>query len=307
MRVSLRSGEAQVRQSLLFRLTSFAPNQSSRPPSKRYVDALHARIESLEKQLREVQHARPAGHPTGPSHAAPPPIRTNSMPFDRSHSPPRTPDSTLDPVDELTELYGRLDVAEDGHLRYFGPPSYFNLLRESQFRIVQSGPASPQLESPIGARSTPVPIEMDLSHETQAHLLDLYWKWQNPWQYLVHQSRFCEAFEKGYYDDYVTPLLLHCVLALSTRYSDREELRTNPNDPNTAGEILGRKARDLLQTEIEHPTTSTVASLAILALREASVNKEALGWTYIGKAFPCSGDLAQSSSPRTCVQARLFV
>ncbi|KAL3470964.1 hypothetical protein BJX99DRAFT_238434 [Aspergillus californicus] len=52
--------------------------------------------------------------------------------------------------------------------------------------------------------------------------------------------------------------------------------------PETAGNALAEQAKAILHFEMESPITSTVASLAILALQEMSVNKEPLGWTYIG-------------------------
>jgi Fungal specific transcription factor domain len=182
----------------------------------------------------------------------------------------------------LTDIYGRLDIAEDGHLRYFGASSYFNMLKRPQYDSDTAGPHSP---SSFGSTTFPLhsPTRVDLPNEVQNHLLDLYWKWQNPWQYLVHKDAFCRALEQGHYDEYCTPLLLHSVLALAARYSDDTSLRTDPSDANTAGDALQRTAKIILQSEVEHPTVSTVVSLANLPLREMSTNKEALGWTYIGE------------------------
>lgn len=181
-------------------------------------------------------------------------------------------------LDDLTETLGQLDVAEDGHLRYFGAPSYFNLLGRATYDIATSP------EQDFWSMDAPHLIDVDLSLETQTHLLNLYWKWQNPWQYLVHRTAFNRAVERGVYDEYCTPLLLRCVLALGARYCDHSEARSDPSDANSAGDFLVAQAKDILSTEIEHPSTSTAAALAILSLREMSVNKESLGWIYIGKS-----------------------
>lgn len=76
------------------------------------------------------------------------------------------------------------------------------------------------------------------------------------------------------------------VLSLSARYSDRAELRESLNMPETAGNGLVEQAKAILYFEMESLTTSTVASLDLLALREMSVNKEALGWTDVGSYIP---------------------
>lgn len=171
------------------------------------------------------------------------------------------------------------------------------MLRHSQFEpaTTSTSPIDSSDMIPYESATSDV-ISLGISHELRDHLLDLYWKWQNPWQYLVHPKAFCEALQIGFYSDYLTPLMLNCVLALAARYSDRSETRTDPTDPATAGNALAEQAKALLQVELEHPTTSTVVSLAVLALREMSVNKEALGWTYIGQqlklpSFPPQAEL----------------
>ncbi len=184
-----------------------------------------------------------------------------------------------DPVGDLIDTVGQLSIAEDGQLRYFGAPSYFNLLRSAP-HVTTTSP-----EQDNHGRDIPIPgnyLDIGLSLQSQKHLLDLYWRWQNPWQYLVHRTAFSRAVERGIYDDYCTPLLLRCILSLAARYCDHPAARLDPGDGNTAGELLAIQAKDILSIEIEHPSTSTAAALAIMALREMSVNKESLGWTYIG-------------------------
>ncbi|GKZ97564.1 hypothetical protein AnigIFM59636_000951 [Aspergillus niger] len=192
-----------------------------------------------------------------------------------------TSSETSDLIRDLTQLYGHLDIAEDGHLRYFGAPSYFNLLRRSQYYPRMTDSASDSSDS----KDDYDEISSGLPANVQSELLAHFWKWQNPWQYLVHKRLFCNAIANGVYDTYCTPLLLQCVLALAARYSDRVEVRDSPDLPETAGDALAEQAKAILHFEMESPTTSTVASLAILALREMSVNKEALGWTYVGMAI----------------------
>lgn len=99
--------------------------------------------------------------------------------------------------------------------------------------------------------------------------------------YFVHKKRFLEEL-KSPGGNYCSSLLLTSVLALASRFSDRVEIRTVPDDPNTAGDELAEKARVLLSQEFESPSLSTVAAALIIAVRQMTVNKDYLGWTYAG-------------------------
>ncbi|KIX92443.1 uncharacterized protein Z520_11918, partial [Fonsecaea multimorphosa CBS 102226] len=276
--------------------------EKRKPPTKHYVEALHARIKSLERQLYTYRQHGSLSTALDFVNQDPAvvtsPVGEDFCPA-QSHIQelnPR-PATERDPVDELTETTGQLDVAEDGHLRFFGAPSYFNLLRSAPYMTTGS-----IRQDDLDLTMQPNTIDIDLSHELQIHLLDLYWKWQNSWQYLIHRGAFCRAFECGLYNEYCTPLLLRCVLALASRYCDHPGPRLDPSDANTAGDLLVAQAKDILSIEIEHPSTSTVAALAVLALREMSVNKETLGWIYIGMAVRVAYNLGLNLDCQNWVQ-----
>ena len=254
---------------------------NARPPSKVYVEALLSRIGILERQLQHLstrqrtQQSTPAPLVSSDDVSRSHVVLTGSQ-AGASEVDLLEPDTERDLIHHLTQTYGHLDIAEDGYLRYFGAPSYFNLLRRPQYE------SKAEVDEIDEIKLHEQEISSGLSPDTQSHLLDLFWTWQNPWQYLVHKRLFCEALERRRYDDYCTPLLLQSILALSARYSDCVEVRDAPDQPHTAGNALGDQAKAILHFEIERPTTSTVVAVAILALREMSVNKEALGWTYMG-------------------------
>ncbi|KAK4962429.1 hypothetical protein LTR10_000055 [Elasticomyces elasticus] len=260
--------------------TIIMQTSASVPPSKKHVEALLLRITTLERRLRqyEPQSSKrdlPGLYTVVPDILASPnsPVLSAQPLLDQQHK-------EKDLTDDLTRLYGHLDIAEDGHLRYFGAPSYFNLPRRPQYQAApeKNGEDSEEDEDEYHY------ISSGLDADLQSEVLELFWKWQNPWQYLIHKRMFCDALQKGVYDDYCTPLLLQCILSLGARYSDRIELRDFPDQPETAGNALTNQAKAILHMEVEHPTTSTVAALALLGLRVMSVNQEALGWTYVGMA-----------------------
>lgn len=235
-----------------------------------------SRIKNLEHELQQYQSAGTAIPANSGNHELSTQIlgtseldaATITSPLENS-----TSDEDDDLVADLTRLYGHLDIAEDGQLRYFGAPSYFNLLKRPQYQAIDSSLSSYQEYNLM---------ESGLSSELQDHLLDLFWTWQNPWQYVIHKEVFCHAFARGAYTDYCTPLLLQTILALASRYSDRSELRDSTDQCSTAGNALAEQAKAMLLFEVERPTVATVAALLLLSLREMAVNKEALGWTYVG-------------------------
>jgi hypothetical protein len=194
-----------------------------------------------------------------------------------------TSDDGRGPIfEDVADLVGRLNLGDDGELRYFGSPSNFTLLHGPTNGACV--PTSPDAISK--AISAPYMLYQEgfIPLDLQLHLLDLFWTWQNTWQYVVHKRAFMSEFDAGTRGRYCTPLLLLAILSLSSRYSDWPEARTDPQDPNTAGEAFANQAKELLFREIETPTVPTVQAAVLLALREYAVNAETSAWVYIGMA-----------------------
>jgi hypothetical protein len=101
-----------------------------------------------------------------------------------------------------------------------------------------------------------------VSDELQAHLIDLYFEWEQPWFQVVNEKLFRESLVCG--GRYCSPLLLTCVLALGSRYCDRVEVRSDPSDPNTAGKKFIERAERLVQHDLRWPKITTIQSLAIM-------------------------------------------
>lgn len=95
-------------------------------------------------------------------------------------------------------------------------------------------------------------------------LIELYFEWEQPWFQVVNEAIFRESRKQG--GRYFTPLLLCCIIALASRYSDRPELRSNPQDPNTAGLAFLEHAEKLLQSELKYPSVTTIQALALMAI-----------------------------------------
>ncbi|KAH7020463.1 nitrogen assimilation transcription factor nit-4 [Ilyonectria destructans] len=187
-----------------------------------------------------------------------------------------------DPLSEVTGLIGRLNVSDDGQLHYFGSQSNYHLLRGQLGNITRE--SSLLMQQQGIAATTQLGKAHSIPPDLQNHLLDLYWRWQNPWNHVIHKEAFLRDFHQKGDGKYCTELLLSAIFALASRYSDRPELRSIPDDPSTAGQGFLTQSKILLLYESEAPTVTTVQAACLMALRTMSDNKEALGWLYCGNA-----------------------
>lgn len=183
-------------------------------------------------------------------------------------------------VGELTDALGCFTIGDAGELRFFGSSSNFDIIQNHSLRVASSLEA--RMQGIAAARSLPEYYEP--SEDLRDHLLTLFWAWQNSWQYIVPREPFVRELYVSGPQRYCTPLLLNAILALASRYSDRVELRTDPGDANTAGSVFAAQAKTMLHYEYDAPTTSTVQATALLGLFWAAVDREGLGFMYIGMA-----------------------
>ncbi|RGP76057.1 nitrogen assimilation transcription factor nit-4 [Fusarium longipes] len=241
------------------------------PPSKAYVQALEARIKSLEAQLNSSLAAAVSTssdlHQDGGM----------SMSFNQVSG---NNESHI-PVSVLTGLMGRFNICNDGQLHYFGSQSNYHLTNtlsnqssiESTVSLQQQGLAA------VERLGKGAPLSMEL----QEHLLRLYWIWQNTGIYIIHKKSFLCAYNNRVYGKYCTPLLLSALFAVSSRFSDRVELRTDPEDQGTAGSAFFDQAKVLFSFECQSATVATVQAAALMSMRALSDGQEALGWLYCGR------------------------
>ncbi|RKL43066.1 hypothetical protein BFJ72_g4479 [Fusarium proliferatum] len=245
--------------------------QPGRPPSKRYVEALQERIRTLEAQLERFQN-NAGNQDRGLSSSIEDSYSTSegdSLPDDSSYR---------SPIKDISDRLGALNIGEDGQIHYFGSRSNFSLLKNSP--VASSTVSSRDLQKQAADTLDQLNLRVEVSDELRNHLLDLFWSWQNTWQYLVVKELFLEDLYITHSGRYASPLLLSAVLALAARYSDRVELRSDPLEQNTAGNALAEQAKMILFYESQAPKVTTVQATALLGLREIATDKEALGWMY---------------------------
>ncbi|KAL4800103.1 hypothetical protein BDV19DRAFT_384467 [Aspergillus venezuelensis] len=237
----------------------------SRPPSKRYVKSLQTHIAVLESRLVALGEQVTRLGSDQPQEAVdddllePGPDGV-SAPL-QSH--PSSPTTLRDPVEELTQRAGRLNIGEDGQLRYFGAQINYSLVHGPLYSASVQSTISLQTVGLAAAGFLGKAVEA--SQELQDHLLEPYWRWQNPWLYMVHREFFMRDYKTGGVGDFCSPLLLSAIFAVSSRFSDRLEVRSDPTDPHSAGNAFDEQAKILLLYECEAPTTTTVQAACSIA------------------------------------------
>ncbi|KAL3419467.1 nitrogen assimilation transcription factor nit-4 [Phlyctema vagabunda] len=230
------------------------------------------RTAGLTSELTQVG----SGYTSDPTTSDPDPAFVNSNINGLATDPASEPG----PIDELTDVFGSFTIGDAGELRFYGASSNLNLNRNQDFNVASSIGTRLQGINAAGQ----LPGLWDLSEEVRDHLLGLYWQWQNSWQYVVPRESFLHDLHVDKSGRFCTPLLLAAILAHSSRYTDRIEVRSDPLDPNTAGKNFYVQAKTMLHHEMEAPTTSTVQAACLLALYGAALDSEALGWVYAGMA-----------------------
>lgn len=162
-----------------------------------------------------------------------------------------------------------LNFDQDGEIRYFGPtsgrlefqhsgPSGSGSSTEAQAdkpRRIPANPRHPRLPQ-ASERETGLPDAL------KAELVDLYFAWEQPWFQVINEELFRESERTN--GRYSSPLLLNCILGIGARFSDRLELRADPDDPNTAGKCFLEKAEVLLQYDLKGPSITTIQALCLM-------------------------------------------
>ncbi|KAJ5698801.1 hypothetical protein N7462_000806 [Penicillium macrosclerotiorum] len=206
-----------------------------------------------------------------------------------------------------------LNFDQDGEVRYFGPTSGRLLFRSpmndspseeaiqidalcTSYYSDSFKPFSATFED-AGALngSQDLTEHHSISNDLQAHLIDLYFEWEQPWLQVVNEKLFRESLICG--GRYSSPLLLNCILALGSRYCDRIEVRTDPADSNTAGRGFLDVAERLIQNDLRWPKITTIQALTIMGMVYIAMGSDAAGWLHHGMANRLALDMGFNMDP----------
>ncbi|KAJ5233113.1 hypothetical protein N7468_006069 [Penicillium chermesinum] len=287
------------------------------PAPKSYVVMLRNRIELLEKVLQNN------GIDADASIAQ---LLAEDDPNNRTATPHGDAGSNMEDFcltfDGALTLDESLNFDQDGEVRYFGPTSGRLLFQSSSNESPSddvkqtdasciSGCVFPRESSTLSSQYYTKQLDLDesqvfgprshssehswISEELQAYLIDLYFEWDQPWLQVVNEQLFRDSLASG--GRYCSPLLLNCILALGSRYCDRLEVRTDPNDSNTAGKAFILEAERLIQNDLRWPKITTIQSLAIMSVVYIAMGHDAAGWLHQGMANRLAIDMGLNMDP----------
>jgi len=130
-----------------------------------------------------------------------------------------------------------------------------------------------------------VPAELAL------HLLDLHWSRQHHTFLLTYRPAFTRELEHG--GPYCTDLLLNAVFACSSKFSERVDVRSDPDNPETAGRHFYDRCDDLLLHGglLSQSRIPTIIALVMLGSTFNARGLTSKGWLYTGYALRMVYDL----------------
>ncbi|KAJ5110128.1 hypothetical protein N7532_002773 [Penicillium argentinense] len=203
------------------------------------------------------------------------------------------PDADADDefTNQLACRLGRLQLTQDGQLRYFGSTSNLTLL---DALVSVNLPSSRNTQTHAQEVLEKENLNIDVDDNLEKDLLELYFAWESPSLYLVNYEVFWKTRKQNKRDGSESPYysrpLVDSMCALGAAYVPKfhPELVTFPR---SLSEFFGERARTLLECEFENPSLSTIQTLVILSHHEASNTKDTRGWLYSGMAMRLAFDL----------------
>lgn len=118
-----------------------------------------------------------------------------------SGDPPET-DSDDEVTNQLACRLGRVQLTQDGQLRYFGSTSNLTLLDVS---VSIDNPNSTFLQKDADEILEDLKLNLEVEEEFERHLLDLYFAWQDPCLHVVHSETFWKAKLQHRYEGFNSP------------------------------------------------------------------------------------------------------
>ncbi|KAJ5923815.1 hypothetical protein N7466_008002 [Penicillium verhagenii] len=210
------------------------------------------------------------------------------------------PDSSSEDEDyDPTPFLARDDC---GALGAFGPSSTFhvgspisqaesseqkNRSETDRHRLIANAALQRQREFDLLHR----PLIAGLPSDLAIHLLDLHWNRQHHTFLLTYRPAFMRDLAQG--GPYCSDFLVNAVFACSSKFSERLDVRSDPNHPETAGKLFFDRCDQLLaeQSLLTHSSIPTVAGLLMLGSTFNARGQISKGWLYTGYALRMVYDL----------------
>lgn len=122
------------------------------------------------------------------------------------------------------------------------------------------------------------------------HLLSIYWSRQLYTAQIIYRPVFMR--DMACQGPYFSKLLLNAIFFVVSKHCPRLELRSDPNDPSTAGWKFRQRFTQLLRDCFDKSEITTLQALLIMSNALFSrCDERSLSWLYAGNAFNMFIDL----------------
>jgi len=129
-------------------------------------------------------------------------------------------------------------------------------------------------------------------------LLSIYWSRQVYTAQIIHRPVFMRDMACG--GPYFSKLLLNSIFFVVSKHCLRPEVRTDPDDINTAGLMYRQRFVELLREKFDKSEITTIQALLIMSNALFSrCDERSLSWLYAGNAFNMIIDLGLHVLPST--------
>ena len=161
----------------------------------------------------------------------------------------------------------------------------------SKARLIANAALQQQRESILLRNSSPgLKVDLDgVNAELAFHLLSLHWNRQHYTYLISYRPAIMDSLINN--GPYVNTLLLNAIYFSSSILSDRIEIRSNPNDPQSAGLAFYNRFRTLLADNVDKPSIPTSAALLLCGAALVSSGRPSAGWVMCGIAYRMIIDL----------------
>ncbi|KAK5000697.1 hypothetical protein LTR66_000488 [Elasticomyces elasticus] len=197
-------------------------------------------------------------------------------------------DSDDDITHQLADRFGRLQLAEDGQLRYYGATSHLHMMSQEPVSFDQ--PSSCHMRDGGDAAVDRAGLQWTPDVDYESHLTRLYFAWHNPWvnevdQQIYHREKL--VYDSGRDTPLYTPALSSAILAMGAFYSKRD----HPGIEERPSDFFAARTRIYLEIEMDSPTLATTQAAMILSAHEAAKGRDSRAWIYSGIAVQMATDL----------------
>ncbi|KAK3630896.1 hypothetical protein LTR56_017169 [Elasticomyces elasticus] len=206
-------------------------------------------------------------------------------------------DGHSDVTDEISDRMGRLLAAKGGGWRYYGATSNLHLAQTRH--IVDLAAKKSITDVLLAARLETLGLAHALPDDLICHLTRLYFTWHNPSLQIVDQRAFEQAQKAQPKDQtFYSEVLMNAICALGAALDDRR----HPGLPSQLSELFAKRAKAILELELEEPRVATVQGLAILSCHEAAMTRDTMAWVFSGMAVRLAFDLGLHAATRSYVE-----